>query len=381
MIKKENGNNRETCHNAWRGLRMTPLFGCFCPSSQSKKCERLYAFIYNNTCVGECLSPFSFFFSSSQKEEPNSFDVVSATFFFSLHRRKVFIPVASSFPFQFFHFSSFLGFHYVPWTFFGSSRSRRSFVVPPLPPVVPPPPPPPPTIKSSTALLHVTPSTTTSTRFEHQRRHDQRLDDETTTTTGTPSGVAYGSGGGGSLQDVETRLVAAHNNDTSGEAGMVDVARLSHFVHNAFSHTGSVAGSSSKHRKKHPPTPRSPLESRKFFKIYKMKKIVGNFGWDGIFFSFCEACRFTFFFLSAARLDFSKVSSIRQGLEKTKKNFFCAVGSSDAESSPSGHHRLVSIYQSTCHRAMGQCQSDPQCRRHLVRLVHFLIHRSFSPSP
>ena len=45
---------RETCYNAWRGLRMTPLFGCFCPGSDQKKCERIYSFIYNNTCVGEC---------------------------------------------------------------------------------------------------------------------------------------------------------------------------------------------------------------------------------------------------------------------------------------------------------------------------------------
>ena len=33
---------------------MTPLFGCFCPGSDQKKCERIYSFIYNNTCVGEC---------------------------------------------------------------------------------------------------------------------------------------------------------------------------------------------------------------------------------------------------------------------------------------------------------------------------------------
>jgi hypothetical protein len=44
---------RETCYNAWRGLRMTPLFGCFCPGNDQKKCERIYSFIYNNTCVGK----------------------------------------------------------------------------------------------------------------------------------------------------------------------------------------------------------------------------------------------------------------------------------------------------------------------------------------
>ncbi|XP_046458800.1 cell wall integrity and stress response component 2-like [Daphnia pulex] len=44
--------DKETCYNAWRGLRMTPLFGCFCPGNDQKKCERIYSFIYNNTCVG-----------------------------------------------------------------------------------------------------------------------------------------------------------------------------------------------------------------------------------------------------------------------------------------------------------------------------------------
>ncbi|XP_046458028.1 uncharacterized protein LOC124204848 isoform X5 [Daphnia pulex] len=43
--------DKETCYNAWRGLRMTPLFGCFCPGNDQKKCERIYSFIYNNTCV------------------------------------------------------------------------------------------------------------------------------------------------------------------------------------------------------------------------------------------------------------------------------------------------------------------------------------------
>ncbi len=46
---------RETCYNAWRGLRMTPLFGCFCPGNDQKKCERIYSFIYNNTCVGKSI--------------------------------------------------------------------------------------------------------------------------------------------------------------------------------------------------------------------------------------------------------------------------------------------------------------------------------------
>lgn len=46
--------DRETCHNAWRGLRMTPLFGCICPNSQHKKrCDRVYNSIYNNSCIGK----------------------------------------------------------------------------------------------------------------------------------------------------------------------------------------------------------------------------------------------------------------------------------------------------------------------------------------
>jgi hypothetical protein len=45
---------RESCHNAWRGLRMTPLFGCICPNSpHKKKCDRVYNVVYNNSCLGE----------------------------------------------------------------------------------------------------------------------------------------------------------------------------------------------------------------------------------------------------------------------------------------------------------------------------------------
>ena len=45
---------RESCHNAWRGLRMTPLFGCICPNSpHQKKCDRVYNIVYNNSCLGK----------------------------------------------------------------------------------------------------------------------------------------------------------------------------------------------------------------------------------------------------------------------------------------------------------------------------------------
>lgn len=33
--------------------------------------------------------------------------------------------------------------------------------------------------------------------------------------------------------------------------------------------------------------------------------------------------------------------------------------------------RVVSIYQSTCHRALTQCQSDGQCRKHLEPFLRY----------
>ena len=37
----------------------------------------------------------------------------------------------------------------------------------------------------------------------------------------------------------------------------------------------------------------------------------------------------------------------------------------------SGSGRTMSIYQSTCHRALAQCQSDGQCRRHLDPFMRY----------
>lgn len=41
-------------------------------------------------------------------------------------------------------------------------------------------------------------------------------------------------------------------------------------------------------------------------------------------------------------------------------------GTKPSETEQLQQQRVVSIYQSTCQRALGQCQSDGQCRRHLV---------------
>ncbi|CAK1546724.1 unnamed protein product [Leptosia nina] len=51
--------DRESCREAWAGLRLSPLFGCICPNTHMKKrCDRIFAVVNHNPCVaaagGEC---------------------------------------------------------------------------------------------------------------------------------------------------------------------------------------------------------------------------------------------------------------------------------------------------------------------------------------
>ncbi|CAH0731571.1 unnamed protein product, partial [Brenthis ino] len=44
--------DRESCREAWAGLRMSPIFGCICPNTHMKKrCDRIFAVVNHNPCV------------------------------------------------------------------------------------------------------------------------------------------------------------------------------------------------------------------------------------------------------------------------------------------------------------------------------------------
>ncbi|XP_072945900.1 uncharacterized protein [Epargyreus clarus] len=49
--------DRETCREAWAGLRLSPLFGCICPNTHMKKrCDRIFAVVNHNPCVVKLMS-------------------------------------------------------------------------------------------------------------------------------------------------------------------------------------------------------------------------------------------------------------------------------------------------------------------------------------
>ncbi|KAJ0171122.1 hypothetical protein K1T71_013321 [Dendrolimus kikuchii] len=49
--------DRESCREAWAGLRLSPLFGCICPNTHMKKrCDRIFAVVNHNPCVVKLMS-------------------------------------------------------------------------------------------------------------------------------------------------------------------------------------------------------------------------------------------------------------------------------------------------------------------------------------
>lgn len=45
---------RETCHEAWSNLRLSPMFGCICPNNHMKRrCDRIFTMVNHNPCVGK----------------------------------------------------------------------------------------------------------------------------------------------------------------------------------------------------------------------------------------------------------------------------------------------------------------------------------------
>jgi hypothetical protein len=51
--------------------------------------------------------------------------------------------------------------------------------------------------------------------------------------------------------------------------------------------------------------------------------------------------------------------------------FSCCPSAGGDEVMDGGAGRVVSIYQSTCHRALTHCQSDLQCRKHLDPFLRY----------
>ncbi|XP_046425961.1 uncharacterized protein LOC124182566 isoform X2 [Neodiprion fabricii] len=44
--------SRETCHDAWTHLRLSPMFGCICPNNHMKRrCDKIFSIVNHNPCV------------------------------------------------------------------------------------------------------------------------------------------------------------------------------------------------------------------------------------------------------------------------------------------------------------------------------------------
>ena len=48
---------RWSCKSAWADLRLTPLFGCICPTAkkqaQQAKCDKIFNIVNGNPCIGK----------------------------------------------------------------------------------------------------------------------------------------------------------------------------------------------------------------------------------------------------------------------------------------------------------------------------------------
>ncbi|XP_066602969.1 uncharacterized protein [Prorops nasuta] len=44
--------NRDSCHDSWTQLRLTPMFGCICPNNHMKRrCDKIFSTVNHNPCV------------------------------------------------------------------------------------------------------------------------------------------------------------------------------------------------------------------------------------------------------------------------------------------------------------------------------------------
>ena len=51
---------RRSCQSAWSQLRLTPIFGCICPSAlMSDSCDLIFKTVNGNPCIGETDATFA----------------------------------------------------------------------------------------------------------------------------------------------------------------------------------------------------------------------------------------------------------------------------------------------------------------------------------
>ncbi|XP_066602971.1 uncharacterized protein [Prorops nasuta] len=67
--------NRDSCHDSWTQLRLTPMFGCICPNNHMKRrCDKIFSTVNHNPCVVKVIShpdnSTSFEVIESQLENP-----------------------------------------------------------------------------------------------------------------------------------------------------------------------------------------------------------------------------------------------------------------------------------------------------------------------
>lgn len=60
---------RRTCQGAWSQLRLSPVFGCICPSSlASDSCEQIFKTVNGNPCIGKTIHSYNGFFHKTKRK-------------------------------------------------------------------------------------------------------------------------------------------------------------------------------------------------------------------------------------------------------------------------------------------------------------------------
>ncbi|XP_046647474.1 uncharacterized protein LOC124337507 isoform X1 [Daphnia pulicaria] len=374
--------DKETCYNAWRGLRMTPLFGCFCPGNDQKKCERIYSFIYNNTCVGYPTPSGHVIRNRSESSvtaTPLSDSTTTSRVYASRRMRRYlvrYLPHHLTPPPAITTTTTHLHNQSAPQSSSSSPSSTssvddeddnelaldtttsttNSLITTTDPPSL---------LPTSTDVISTSTPPITTTTHEH---HLVGTTSTTTSTTVTPVPTAHhlllrettssldraddvAASWHDSLnrqretdgRQIESRLMDSvhhhHHHGTAAEAGSIDVARFSHFLQSALTRTriGYHSSSSSV----------SSIHAASAAAAASGSVAAGAIG-NG----------------SASYYSTSSSSSFNTSV--TSSNH---TGGDEVMDGGAG--RVVSIYQSTCHRALTHCQSDLQCRKHLDPFLRY----------
>ncbi|XP_057379779.2 uncharacterized protein LOC130702135 isoform X1 [Daphnia carinata] len=313
--------DKETCYNAWRGLRMTPLFGCFCPGNDQKKCERIYSFIYNNTCVDPHVQ---------------TKHVSKTPFVFVKPLNAIALPVLGR---RRRYLVRYVPHHLTPPTSSSTSvddehNELALDTTNTLPTTT--------TITTTTTTaLPYSDVISTSTNPEHEHIGTSptpvRLVDE---PSASPR-VAVGSWQETlnrqretDARQIESRLMDSvhhqHHHGAAAEAGSIDVARFSHFLESALTRTRIGYHSST-----------SSVSS------IHAASAAGN----------------------VAANNSSYYTTTSSNTSAVNGSPFNHTGADEIADGGAG--RVVSIYQSTCHKALSNCQSDLQCRKHLEPFLRY----------